>query len=248
MANTLVQSPTATGIVNGTTVNLAFASGGTVGSLYIAVVTLEGTNTITSVVDDRNGSWGAADVTVSSGAVGSGSGTTAFFSVANTSTSIATVTLTCSAGSYAAFDIFEITSPGGTPTLDSTGSGSGDGTARTATCTTVAANCSVFAGTTHYTGDAVVDSGYTEMYTYGAINTAYHYGEYLIDAGAAGAKTLNFEEPDTSDGWSIAIAAYAPFSAGGGVVNARNGIALSGISAINGITKTGISHINGLTI
>ena len=36
--------------------------------------------------------------------------------------------------------------------------------------------------------------------------------------------------------------------ASAGVVNARNGIALSGISAINGITKTGVSAINGLTI
>lgn len=73
MANTLVQSPTTTAIINGPSVALAFASGGVspVSSRYVASVTIEGTNTITSVADDRNGTY-ALDVSVSSGAVGAG--------------------------------------------------------------------------------------------------------------------------------------------------------------------------------
>lgn len=212
MANTLVQSPTATAIIGGTTVGLAFASGGTNPSTYVASVTVENPWTVSSLSDDRNGSYGAADVSVDSGSVGSGSGISAFYSVTNISTSIATVTLTISATGYAVLDTFEITSPGGAPTLDSTGSGSGDGTAKTATCTTIAENCSVFANGTMYPGAGSEDAGYTPMY--GAPTNlgwvAYHFGEYDVDVGSAGAQTLNFEEPSTADGWSLAIAAYKP--------------------------------------
>ena len=85
-------------------------------------------------------------------------------------------------------------------------------------------------------------------YTLDATTNVQYYeeAEYMLDAGSAAAKTVNYGHATTTSWGLNAIAIKA--AGGAAQSQARGGIALSAISAINGITKSSISAINGLTI
>lgn len=163
-----------------TSVNVAFGSGGTNGSLYVASVTAEGPSggSISSISDNRNAGGYTADITQTNG------GIARIASKTNTSTSVATVTASFGAACYGILAVFEITSAGGTPTLDVT-----DGfitSGRNLSLTTASANDFVSVISGHFPwGGGSADSGFT---TYGPNSgyNWYHGGEHGILSTSGG--------------------------------------------------------------
>ncbi len=139
-----------------------------------------------------------------------------------------------------------------TSALDRTASNSGNSTTPTSgtTATTTQAAELVIACLSHNGSAATgidLPSGYTNRYIQ-QNNSTYQPGsaDELIVA-STGAQSASWGTT-ASNNWFGVIATYKAAAGGGAQVNARNGIALSGITAINGIAKTGISAINGRTI
>lgn len=185
-------------------------------SLLVAVVTYESKTGSLSVSDPTNGTW-TQDVT-NNGGNGAGEGKCEIWSVQNTGTAGLTVTLTIGTASYGYFQIYEVTGAATSSALDSTQSGADEASNsdNSISHTTLSDNCALFHCGTFYGGTASADSGYTEGWTNTALNNAYHYGEYIADAGAAGAKTLTFTDTGTKNNWCSVSAAYKIAGGGGG--------------------------------
>jgi len=123
--------------------------------------------------------------------------------------------------------------------------GEGNTAAPTTSAASVSAAGAAVAGFGYYNSkDTSAGTGWTVL---PGLTTSAAGSEYRFPTGAGsitGDCTIIGASP-----WAAVMLAFKQESAGGGgQVNARNGIALSGISAINGIAKSSISHINGLTI
>jgi len=213
VSNTLAQNPTAQAYNNATTVAVVFASGGTNPSLYVASITIDtGITATATVADDRNGSY-----TPDAIGIATTHGRSMVLSVQNTSTLTATVTGTISAANYGVLKAYELTGAATSAALDTQNGAGGANSARTIGITPGTNNCTVILAGTVFGIDGGVDTNYTEAYAPNGLNNVYHIGEYRVDAGAAGAITLTYSEPDTSQHWSFAVAAYKTAGAGGGV-------------------------------
>lgn len=221
MAQTLLQAAQRSTWGSGTSGTRAFASACTPGSLIVVLVSIELYSTTITVSDGVNSGNYTADAVYDSGGAGTGSGKSGIYSMQNTSSSTLTITVTLGTASYGAVTIFEIGGAASSSALDTQSGGGainppGSGT-NTATITRTTDNCSVFAVGPHYGAGAVADSGFTAPFAEVGINSAYHFGEYLLDAGAAGSTTTTFGfAAGSRDGWSLALAAYKLAGGGGG--------------------------------
>lgn len=207
MANVLAQNPAAVSFSGAATVSVTFASACTPGSLIVASVTQEGAGTFTDVADGTNGTYGTADISVVTGGVGNGEGRASVYSKQNTASTAVTVTATLSGNSSGFLKCYELTGQATSAQVDTTGSGSGTNTQHTLSLTPGTSNCSVIAIGTHYPSGGVADASYTGAFTETGLNTSYHFGEYRVDAGAAGLITLT-EGLGSEQGWSFVAAAY----------------------------------------
>lgn len=215
MSNTLAQNPAAVSFSGVATVSVTFASPCTPGSLIVASVTQEGAGTFTDMSDPTNGTYGAADISVVTGGAGNGEGRSSCYSKQNTASTAVTVTATLAGNSSGFLKCYELTGQATSAQVDTTGSGSGTSTQHTLSLTTGTANCTVIAIGTHYPSGAAADASYTGAFTETGLNTSYHFGEYRVDAGAAGAITLT-EGLGSEQGWSFVAVAYKT-AAGGGI-------------------------------
>jgi hypothetical protein len=209
VANVLAQNPTAQSYSNASSVALSFAGAGTNPSLYVASLTQENTTNTVTIADDKNAGNYAADAAGVGGSTGNaGSGQARIRSKQNTSTGTATVTATISAADYGVLKTFEITGAATSSALDAQNGTGGSLSARSIGITTGSANCTVIATGTNYPNDDAADANYTDSFAVTGLNSSYHYGEYRVDAGAAGVITLTFSAPGNSDNWAMAVAAY----------------------------------------
>jgi hypothetical protein len=214
VANTLAQNPTVQTYANATSVQKAFGSAGTNPSLYVAALTAElfTAQSLTSIVDDMNAGSYAADAAADAGANYSRAWVR---SMQNTSTGVATVTATLATADYGTIEIFELTGAETSSALDAGNGTGGVGTTRSVSITTGTSNCSVIVAGAAYPADMAVDTDYTESFAQTAGFNIYHYGEYRVDAGAAGGITLTMQAPGNSSYWAMAVAAYKTAAAGG---------------------------------
>lgn len=216
MSNTLAQAVVAVSYSNKTTVAATFGSSCTSGSRIAAAFTSERVGDTPTCADPTNGSY-TLDTSGSATTSGSGQGTAAIFSVANTATSALTVTATPGGATYGGLSIFEITSAGGTPTLDVAASNV-NSTSSNATwsdsVTTTAANDTIISAFVHNGTVSTGDTGYTLDLNTATLFFSGHASEHNIDVGTAGLKTINYGSVSTNR-WSMAMAAYSPAAGGG---------------------------------
>ena len=214
MSNTLAQNPTVQTYSNATGVAKVFASGGTNPSLYIAEIFAESAAPTVTISDDRNAGNYAADALVQTTG-NPGGGTAGIYSKQNTSTLTATITATLGAAAYGLLKVFELTGADTSAALDGSNTASGNNSQRAVALTPGTNNCSLFACGTAYAGDQTADSGWTETFALNGQISAYAYGEHIVDQGTAALVTPTFND-DTSNNWTMAIAAYKTAAGGGG--------------------------------
>lgn len=160
--------------------------------------------------DDVNGSY-TSDAFLNNGAGVNGSGSVGIFSVQNTTTSSKVVTLTLGASTTGFLKIFELTNAevsAAKDTSNTTGVNTGLGGAFSLSLTTGTNNCAIFSITTHYPAGTAVDSGYTSAFTETGLLSAYHFGEFNLDVGTAGTKTLTYNGYSSTDCHTGAAVAY----------------------------------------
>lgn len=191
MALALLQTPS---IYSGTstTPTKAFAGATTNGSLIVVCVTAEDSAITASCSDNTNGAYGsaAAHGTVSAGGVNAQAW---IFTKQNSGTTTPTITVTFSATpNYAVVKIYEISGQDATPVDVAGGLDCTDGVPATLILTTVAANDMILTQIVGYPAIYAVESGYTEAFAAQAGVSDYHWGEYRVDVGAAGGKTLAY--------------------------------------------------------
>lgn len=192
---------------SGTTGTATFPGACTPGSIVVVLFNKESLSGTATVNDGANAGNYVADAFIQGGNGSAGSGGVGIYSKANTSSSALTVTLTLNASADGLVKAYELS--GASATVDSTNTGQGQATVPSLSVTTVAANCSVFAIIGQYPGgDVAVDSGYTEAFPETAGSITYRYGEYNLNVGAAGVKTLTWDTIPAADNWNMAIAAY----------------------------------------
>lgn len=218
MSNTLAQNPSAVSYSGATSVSATFASAMTNPSLVIVSLTMETPTATATISDNKNAGNYTQDVTATQNAGGGGDGKAIIASKQNTQTAAATVTATLSTSTFGMLKIQEYTGAATSAALDTTNGGAnGTNTQPTGSLTTGTANCTVIAASTHYGNGATTDTGYTAAYAETGLSNAYHYGEYRVDAGAAGAITLHMGFVGNESGWNMAVAAYKTSGGAGSV-------------------------------
>jgi hypothetical protein len=214
VANTIVQNVTGQAYSAGS-VNKAYGSSCTNGSLLVAVVTTEtGSVTISSVTDPTNGSW-TERAWVSNGASAAGMGGIGIYTRANAATTALTVTATLSASTHGYLKIYEITGQAASPigaTVEEFGIDIAP-EAHTATLAKEQANSTVIVGGVYYPGTATADSGFTLGFGPSAQNNSYNWGEHREDAGASGDSVLT-AGLGTPDNWALAALEIKTVSTG----------------------------------
>lgn len=212
MANVLAQNPTMVSYGGASTVSATFGSALTNPSLIIAAATQENQAGTFTISDNANAGNYADDVTIAASNPGE-HGKSTIRRKQSTATSAATVTCTLGANSTGTLKIYELTGADTTNALDSTASDGTDSGAHSITITTNAANCTIISAGTHYPGTATADANFTAAFTEHGGSFAYHFGEYRVDAGAAGSTVIDYEIPTSRDYHSMVAAAYKPASA-----------------------------------
>lgn len=232
MTNTLAQaiSHTDGGLSTVTTLSTALGSAGAANNLYLILCSdLTRAETITPS-DNQNGAvYTPENVFVT----GNSAYKSIIYSALNGVAAIATATAGFSPATYATLTFLELAGGPTTSFLDSTGTGHGGAGTPGLTITTTTANCSIFsvfcgAGISA----ATLDAGYSSLFALTNLSTGgYHIGEYILDAGAAGTKTLHygFSGAVTGD-WAMVAAAYKTTAAPGGL--AANPLAGGGAAAL----------------
>ncbi len=215
MSNALAQNPTFATFSGATSVQVAFGAGGTNPSLYVATVTQEDPTASVTVADNRNAGNYALDRIQSVGTTGDGA-RASIHSIQNTSTLTATITATLGASTTGSLKTYELTGAATSGALDSVGGGTGVVANYSGSVTTISPNCTVVMCSSHYADLVVVaDPNYTAAFAETAGSLGYSFGEYRVDAGAAGSITLNGNNAANSSAhFAIAIAAYKTLSGG----------------------------------
>jgi hypothetical protein len=210
MTISINQAPAIVSVSNASTRTVVFGGTMTNPSLIVVVVTMEAnsTETITSVADDKNAGNYAVDVTQAN--TGSANrGTAAIYSMQNTQTAAATVTVTFSTNVYGRIRVYELLGAATSSVVDASGkqSLSPDPVAVSFGLTTVSANCAIFAALHGYTSTGIaVDSGFTAPEAAFSVQNQYHYAEYLLDSGAAQSRTLTLGDTTARTGDAVAVA------------------------------------------
>lgn len=168
-------------------------------SLILVMVTVEkGTSApaISSVVDNKNAGSYSQDVTITNtSGVASGEGTAAIYSIQNTQTAAASITVTLASAGYGTVTAYELTGASTTSAFDRSATqfiNTGGGAVSLA-LSGLTADDAVFSVITLYpTPTATTDSGFTAT---GGVVSGFqnkHYGEYDLDYAAGGSLTLTY--------------------------------------------------------
>lgn len=189
---------------------LQFSSPCTNGSLIVVAATHEENTTIFNTCSDNiNGSYGAVVVQRTTPGASAGMGQAAIWSKNNTSNSAVTVSMTISISQPGELCIFEFSNPSASPVHAFT-SGAGTGTLETMSLTTSIDSCAIVAIGVNYGGNAfVADGGYTSMFAEYNSGWSYHEGEYIVNSGVAGNKTVTMGKGNSSQ-WAAVMAAFRP--------------------------------------
>lgn len=217
MSAAIIQSATRVTINNTDPKTITFAGAMTTDSWLIVMVSLEDDTTISSVSDSTNGSYGSPDVTRYN-SYGTAHATAAIYKVKNTSTTIPTITVDLSAASWGSIWAYEVSGLDATTPLDASGTWVVTTDVDLSfTVTPATANCAIFSVGSGYSSTGITaDSGYTAASESPiGINNQYSFGEYNLDVGASGTKTLTYSSTGNKQGSAVAVA-YKLSGAGGG--------------------------------
>jgi hypothetical protein len=186
---------------------VTFPGACTPGSKIVVLFNKETLSGTATVADGVNGGNYDVDGFIQGGSGSAGSGGVGIYSMDNTSSATLTVTLTLSGSTVGALIAFELSD---TVNFDAVDTDQGQSSVPGVSITTVTANAAVFVVIGRYPGGSMaLDSGFTEAFSEAAGSVTYHYGEYDLDVGAAGVKTLNFDTLPTEDNWNMVAVAYA---------------------------------------
>lgn len=215
----IVQNVTvATG--TGTSLTKAFPSALTNGSVIVAVVSGESSSITATAADGTNGSYGTFAANAKSTIAG-GNYQSWIFTKVNAGTATPTVTITFSSSVFGTLKLYEITGQNATPIDVAAGNTEDASVSSVVSLTTTAANDIILAGIEGYPDPPyAVDSGYTAAFSSAGGANSYHWGEYIADSGAAGAKTLAFGALPAAVYAATAVAIKA---AAGVIVNPLSG-------------------------
>jgi hypothetical protein len=181
-------------------------------SLLVAMGTMEDNATTMTVSDSVNGAYAQDRLINPGGNTGIGRGSSGIFSFQNRSTSSKIVTITLGATTDGFLKIFEITGAAQSSAVDVSDDdfcNTGGGAVLSLSLITSTNNCAIFSCSTRYGGNgSAVDSGYSASQTETIGPWSYHMGEYDIDVGVAGAKSLTYNGYSSSNNHSAVAVAY----------------------------------------
>ena len=214
MAITINQHVAMTAFGSSASTALTFPSAMINPSLILALVTLEpgaSAPSITSISDNKNAGNYTQDVSVkNSSGNSSGEGLTAIFSMQNTQTAAAQVTMALSAANHGTLAIYELLGAATSAAFDksATDFNNGTGGSPNLVLSGLAANDAIFSVLTCYpTPTATTDSGFTAL---GPVVSGFsnkNYGEYDLAYAPGGALTLTY------GGLGGALTAYSTVAA-----------------------------------